>query len=392
MTYEIGTPYDFVPFDRDRLSRKIFSQTVPGALALTFGALLGAWLLYGRPDAVPGVDGAPAAGPAVRPPVARVVLAPVLTPLRRARMVLAPVLTPLRHARRSVASNPYGALFDPTYSLGLTPVPFAQSAPLGSNFAAIPPAPSAAIGEPENVAPLPEVSELDQNAPLPTPRPSEFGLAEVESVPLPTPRPTELGVPASHSGVRAFARRLAQQNRTTVLPATSSDHRSFFEKLFGKPQPSGPVLAYAAPEDGTLGNARRITSGPTPPYDQHTAVYNIAAHTVYMPDGTRLEAHSGLGDRMDDPRHVNERMRGATPPNVYELEPREQLFHGVQALRLIPVGNGDVYGRAGLLAHSYMLGPYGASNGCVSFKNYNAFLQAFLHGEVKHLVVVAGLD
>ncbi len=124
---------------------------------------------------------------------------------------------------------------------------------------------------------------------------------------------------------------------------------------------------------------------------QSTAVYDIAAHTVFMPDGRKLEAHSGLGDQMDDPHYVAEKMRGPTPPNVYDLQPREQLFHGVQALRLIPVGNGDVYGRAGLLAHSYMLGPYGASNGCVSFKDYNAFLDAYLHGEVKRLVVVAGI-
>ena len=39
---------------------------------------------------------------------------------------------------------------------------------------------------------------------------------------------------------------------------------------------------------------------------------------------------------MDDPRHVHVRMHGATPPHVYDLIPREALFHGVQALRLIP--------------------------------------------------------
>ena len=158
------------------------------------------------------------------------------------------------------------------------------------------------------------------------------------------------------------------------------------------PQSSGPVLAYAAPEGGIPSNARSLTSSASPRYDRWTAVYDVAAHTVYLPNGTRLEAHSGLGDRLDDPRHVNERMRGATPPNVYELEPREQLFHGVQALRLKPVGGGDIYGRTGLLAHTYMLGPNGDSNGCVSFKNYNSFLQAFQNGEVKRLVVVARLN
>ena len=39
--------------------------------------------------------------------------------------------------------------------------------------------------------------------------------------------------------------------------------------------------------------------------DSRTAIYDITARTVYMPDGRRLEAHSGLGDRMDDPRYVN---------------------------------------------------------------------------------------
>jgi hypothetical protein len=74
---------------------------------------------------------------------------------------------------------------------------------------------------------------------------------------------------------------------------------------------------------------------------------------------------------------------------LYELTAREELFHGVQALRLTPVGGGGIFGRDGLLAHPYMLGPNGDSNGCVSFKNYEAFLQAFENGAVKRLVVVA---
>ena len=112
-----------------------------------------------------------------------------------------------------------------------------------------------------------------------------------------------------------------------------------------------------------------------------------------MPDGTKLEAHSGLGDMMDDPRHVDVKMRGATPPHVYDLTMREQLFHGVQALRLTPVGgHGEIYGRTGLLAHTYLLGPNGDSNGCVSFKNYDAFLKAYVNNKVKRLVVVARMS
>jgi hypothetical protein len=91
---------------------------------------------------------------------------------------------------------------------------------------------------------------------------------------------------------------------------------------------------------------------------------------------------------MDEPRDVNLRMRGPTPPNVYRLKLRESLFHGVRAIRLVPVDERKMYGRAGILAHSYMLGANGQSNGCVSFRNYPKFLEAFLRGEVDHLVVV----
>jgi hypothetical protein len=122
--------------------------------------------------------------------------------------------------------------------------------------------------------------------------------------------------------------------------------------------------------------------------DSHTAIYDIAARTVYLPNGLRLEAHSGLGSHLDDPRYVTTKMQGPTPPNVYSLTLRERLFHGVRALRLTPTDDGKMFGRAGILAHSYMLGPSGQSNGCVSFRNYPAFLSAFLKGEVDRIVVV----
>jgi len=125
--------------------------------------------------------------------------------------------------------------------------------------------------------------------------------------------------------------------------------------------------------------------------ETRTAIYDISARTVYLPDGRTLEAHSGLGRKMDDPRFVHVRMQGATPPNVYDLRLREALFHGVQAIRLTPVNGSKMFGRDGMLAHSYLLGPNGQSHGCVSFRNYQAFLQAFLKGEVKRLVVVARL-
>ena len=161
---------------------------------------------------------------------------------------------------------------------------------------------------------------------------------------------------------------------------------SIFERLFGKPAPV--TLAYAAAEDADVGG-QGLMGGR---YDRFTAVYDISAHTVYMPDGTKLEAHSGLGNRLDDPSHTDERMRGATPATLYDLAPREGLFHGVRALRLIPVDEDKVFRRSGLLAHTFMLGPNGDSNGCVSFRNYDAFLQAYQRHEIKRLAVVTRVE
>jgi Protein of unknown function (DUF2778) len=112
-----------------------------------------------------------------------------------------------------------------------------------------------------------------------------------------------------------------------------------------------------------------------------TAIYDIAAHAVHLPNGDKLEAHSGLGSTLDDPRYVSVKNRGPTPPNVYALVLRNQLFHGVRAIRLIPLDQSRMFGRYGMLAHSYMRGPTGQSTGCVSFRDYPAFLNAFLRGK-----------
>jgi len=159
-------------------------------------------------------------------------------------------------------------------------------------------------------------------------------------------------------------------------------------------------LAYApsdpAKDSATTGSALKdLTpkdSDPLADVDtSRTAIYDITSRTVYLPNGRRLEAHSGLGGHMDDPRHVNAKNTGPTPPNVYELKLRESRFHGVRAIRLIPTDSAKMYGRDGILAHSYLLGPDGQSNGCVSFKDYAAFLDAFERGEVNRLVVVERL-
>jgi len=153
-------------------------------------------------------------------------------------------------------------------------------------------------------------------------------------------------------------------------------------------QPSPPAASQKPVRTADLGDDSASPPGP----GNRTAIYDISAKVVYLPNGDKLEAHSGLGSNLDDPRTISVKHRGVTPPNVYDLALRKELFHGVQAIRLIPADEGKMFRRDGMLAHSYMLGPNGQSNGCVSFSNYPAFLNAFLKGEVDRLVVVEHFD
>jgi hypothetical protein len=165
------------------------------------------------------------------------------------------------------------------------------------------------------------------------------------------------------------------------------EQRSWLEK-FTDLFPNRMKLASLGPDGGLFAEKPDLAALG---YDHVTAVYDISARVVYMPDGSILEAHSGLGSLMDDPAHVSEPNLGATPPNVYDLKLRESLFHGVPALRLTPVDESGTFGRTGLLVHTYMLDPGGGSNGCVSIKYYDRFLKAFTNGEIKRLVVVPRL-
>lgn len=154
----------------------------------------------------------------------------------------------------------------------------------------------------------------------------------------------------------------------------------------GKRSKAADMLAYAKPDSpagggGVFGNLfTKPGSG--------VAVYDISAKTVYMPDGSRLEAHSGLGSMADQARYANRKNAGPTPPHTYDLRLRESRFHGVEALRLTPIDGKNKYGRDGFLAHTYLLrGRRGESSGCVVFKDYASFLAAFKKGKIKRLVV-----
>jgi hypothetical protein len=200
--------------------------------------------------------------------------------------------------------------------------------------------------------------EFADNVPTPPPRPN---IELASRVPLPLARPAQ---PES-------------------VPPSATAPAPHIAAVLSAPAVAKP----AKPQEEAHNKSLAL-----PAADSRTAVYDISARAVYLPNGERLEAHSGLGDKMDDPRFVKVRMRGPTPPNVYDLTLREDLFHGVRAIRLNPLDDDKMFGRAGMLAHPYMLGANGQSNGCVSFSDYDKFLHAFLKGEVDRMVVVAHLD
>lgn len=196
--------------------------------------------------------------------------------------------------------------------------------------------------------------------------------AGAPDVPLPRSRPAA-------ADIAVAAADTAPQADVTAKPDRTLLHK--LSALF----PARLTLASLTPGDGLFRSHPDLQSLG---YDGQTAVYDISAHSVYLPNGLTLEAHSGLGSLKDDPEHVQARNAGATPPAVYDLRPREKLFHGVRALRMIPADGSDTLGRAGLLVHSFMLGPDGDSNGCVSIRDYVRFRKAYDEGEINRLVVV----
>jgi hypothetical protein len=220
-------------------------------------------------------------------------------------------------------------------------------------------------GSPTAVAPT--FAPADTAPPPPTRAPEHAD--DVSLPPPPSPPPHVLATPAAQAPVPP--KHASEPTKTAKITPQPAAPTSIPQKHWPPPQ------------------AHIDTSLPAP--DSRTAVYDIEAHTVYLPGGDKLEAHSGLGMRLDDPRYISEKNRGPTPPNVYDLVLRSAPFHGVHAIRLNPVSEAKMFGREGMLAHTYMLGPTGQSFGCVSFKNYPAFLQAFLEGEVDRLIVVPHL-
>ena len=153
------------------------------------------------------------------------------------------------------------------------------------------------------------------------------------------------------------------------------------------------ALAFAKPDNPLRDTPAR--PGPAPKWPgigTKVAIYDISNAVVHMPNGTKLEAHSGIGSMRDNPKFTHVKMRGPTPPGTYKLSMREKLFHGVAAIRLTSVDGRHPQNRTGLLAHSFLLRVRGDSHGCVAFADYDRFLKAFQRGEITHMVIVPKWD
>jgi hypothetical protein len=377
--------------NRRKPSRKGIPQHFLGGVAIA-GLVLGcAWTVYTNvigASVYPSVNSAAFEAPAVKNPT--VVAAPPVRPAFNEIFASLPQQSLVIPAPENVASS---LMFNER---------FAAAAPQGQPSRAVDPQPveTTKLAEASPPAEAPKAVQASKPAETPKPKVSTPVTKLALNVPATAPKETEAKAAedktAKASG--STVRDMAQRAKAAVMSIASNDKQTMVEKLWGKQPAAGGFLAYASADASVTGSiidtrSQNPMMGGAPPYDRQTAVYDIAAKTVYLPDGTRLEAHSGLGSKMDDVRYSHVRMQGVTPPHIYELKPREALFHGVPALRLTPIGGEEkIHGRDGLLAHSYMLGPSGQSNGCVSFKDYYAFLDAYKNKGIRRLAVLAKIQ
>ena len=370
--------------DRRKPSRKGTPQHFLGGVVVT-GLVLGcAWTVYTNvlgANVYPSVNSAAFEAPVVRNPT--VVAAQPVRPAFNEIFASLPQQSLVIPAPEKVASS---LMFSER---------FAASAPQGElpRSVASRPVETTKLAEASPPSEVPKAAQASKTAETPKLKVSAPATKLALNVPAAAPKEAEAKPAASASG--SSIRDMAQRAKAAVMSIASSEKQNMVEKLWGKQPAAGGLLAYASADASVTGSiidtrSQNPMMGGAPPYDRQTAVYDIAAKTVYLPDGTKLEAHSGLGSKMDDVRYSHVRMQGVTPPHIYELKPREALFHGVPALRLTPLGGEEkIHNRDGLLAHSYMLGPSGQSNGCVSFKDYYAFLDAYKNKGIRRLAVLA---
>lgn len=301
----------------------------------------------------------------------------------------------VQHEARNIRAEKAGRLYPYSADAVVSHVAKAYSVPPREAVASV------------NVPVLPKRAEVFAQADL-------RNMTRLANIPTPAAAPVDDPAPTIATASIPQKPQEEQQEVASLVPDDSAENRfnlvmqdPNFEAPLpmarpeGWPKPPAPpasakneapkqALAYASPnvDNEEMGLPRRAAA---PQMQAGVAIYDISAHTVYMPDGTRFEAHSGLGQYRDNPKYKNVKTKGPTPPNTYKLSMRESPFHGVPALRMTPQYPNKMYGRDGILTHTYLRRRPGDSAGCVAFKDYYKFLKYYKRGEIHTMIVVESL-
>ena len=198
---------------------------------------------------------------------------------------------------------------------------------------------------------------------------------------LPVPRPADAGPAAGPAKNTACSliREMTQsaKARPCWRPSRKRETHDLRQAVW-QLKSSGATLAYASADASATGTIDRPKTAPgrigaLRSVDRGLAIFR--AVRLICPDGTKLEAHSGLGSKLDDPKFVAR--QDVSPDAAARLRPGAAggaVPWRSGALRLIPVGGDEaIYGRSGLLAHTYMPGPNGdpATAAFLSRRDYN---------------------
>ena len=336
--------FDDLSFEGGDSPQRVLPKIVPFGAALAFAGAVSVWALHGLGPVDPGAvfawwTPAPTGTHAISRPFADIAIDANLAAQLNSAAPAAP---------QQVASLELAAPF---------PLPKSR------RFSALHP------GDPAGREPAAAAGarcardRRDRKLPLPPARPPGFGAPTVHDARAPCVTTRHCGRSSSRPARQPQCLRETLRWAHPSSPGVAPPPRRAPPRLSRAVAQRDSAAAAGGLGRGPLFNFPSIFGNSAPGsvsgYDRYTAVYDISARVVYLPDGTKLEAHSGLGQALDNPRYVAERAVGPTPPHVYELTLREGSFHGVQAIRLNPVGEGGIYGRAGLLAHPFMLGPNG---------------------------------
>ncbi|MGV3553222.1 DUF2778 domain-containing protein [Rhizobium sp.] len=228
---------------------------------------------------------------------------------------------------------------------------------------------------------------------------SSLVTALVEDVPVRSLQPfgLVLAKPDTGEDLALLPSKVPLPEARPLLDTVVVDPKPSDEKPLARDKTSGQDdakdVAYAKPERSLFGDLFKNKGGDAawPGKGTKVAIYDVSNATVYMPDGTRLRAHSGIGRMRDNPRYEHVKMTGPTPAGIYRLSMREKRFYGVEAIRMTSIDGRDPKNRTGLLTHTNLLRNQKGSHGCVAFQDYQPFLRAFKRGQITMLVVVPEL-